>query len=53
MRSMLGFEPAFTTAQAFADFASSLSPGVFAPARVQATEAALVGALTSGGDRRG
>ncbi|MCW2762711.1 MAG: NAD-dependent epimerase/dehydratase [Marmoricola sp.] len=49
MRSMLGFEPSYTTAQAFADFASSLTPGIFAPARVRATEAALVGALTTGG----
>jgi UDP-glucose 4-epimerase len=28
MRSMLGFEPSFTTAGAFADFAASLSPGL-------------------------
>jgi UDP-glucose 4-epimerase len=49
MRSMLGFEPSYTTAQAFADFASSLTPGIFAPARVRATEEALVGALTTGG----
>ncbi len=54
MRSMLGFEPSFTTAQAFADFAASLAPGVFSPNRVRATEEALVGALTpGGGDRRG
>lgn len=53
MRTVLGFEPSFTTAQAFADFASSLSPGLLAPERVRATESALVGALTSGGDRRG
>ena len=50
---MLGFEPSYTTAQAFADFASSLLPGL-APARVRATEKALVGALTpGGGGRRG
>jgi UDP-glucose 4-epimerase len=48
MRRVLGFEPSFTTAEAFDDFASALSPGVFAPARVRATESALVGALTSG-----
>jgi len=54
MRSMLGFEPSFTTAQAFADFAASLSPGIFRAARVRATESALIGALTTGGgDRRG
>ena len=54
MRTVLGFEPSFTTAQAFADFARSLSPGLLAPDRVRATETALVGALTSGeGERRG
>jgi UDP-glucose 4-epimerase len=54
MRSMFGFEPSFTTAEAFADFAASLSPGVFGPARVRATESALVAALTTGGgERRG
>jgi UDP-glucose 4-epimerase len=53
MRSMLGFEPAFTTAEAFADFASALSPGIFGAERVQATESALVGALTSGRGSRG
>ncbi len=53
MRSMLGFEPSFTTAEAFDDFAASLSPGVFGPERVQATESALVGALTSGRGSRG
>ena len=53
MRSMLGFEPSFTTAEAFADFASALSPGIFGAERVQATESALVGALTSGRGSRG
>jgi UDP-glucose 4-epimerase len=53
MRTMLGFEPTFTTAQAFADFASSLNPGLLAPERVRATESALVGALTTGGEPRG
>src|SRR4051794_17137318 len=48
MRSMLGFEPSFTTAEAFADFASSVTPGIFGPERVLVTESALVGALTSG-----
>jgi UDP-glucose 4-epimerase len=48
MRSMLGFEPSFTTAEAFADFATSVTPGIFGPERVLATESALVGALTSG-----
>ncbi len=53
MRSMLGFEPSFTTAQAFADFASSLAPGILSPTRVRATEKALAGALAPGGGRRG
>jgi UDP-glucose 4-epimerase len=49
MRSMLGFEPRFTTDEAFADFAASVSPGLLAPDRVRATESALLGALTTGG----
>jgi UDP-glucose 4-epimerase len=43
MRSMLGFEPSFTTAQALADFASSLSPGALSATRVLASEGARVG----------
>ena len=53
MRQMLGFEPKYTTAGAFADFADSLTPGILSPDRVRATESALVGALTSGGEPRG
>ena len=54
MRTMLGFEPSYTTAQAFADFATSLTPGLFSPERVRGAESALAGALTSGGgERRG
>ncbi len=53
MRSMLGFEPSFTTAEAFDDFADSVTPGIFGPERVLATESALVGALTSGRGSRG
>jgi UDP-glucose 4-epimerase len=54
MRSMLGFEPRFTTEEAFTDFAASLSPGLLAPERVRATESALLAALTTGGgDPRG
>ncbi len=54
MRELLGFQPAFTSAQAFADFAASSRPGILAPARVRATESALVGALSPGkGERRG
>ena len=53
MRQMLGFEPKYTTARAFADFADSVTPGILSPDRVRATETALVGALTSGGESRG
>ncbi len=53
MRSMLGFEPSYTTSGAFADFASALSPGVLNAARVRSTEAAVLEALTSGGRSRG
>ena len=53
MRQMLGFEPKYTTAGAFADFAESVTPGILGPDRVRATESALVGALTSGGEPRG
>ncbi len=53
MRSMLGFEPSYTTAAAFDDFAASLSPGIFGAERMRATESALVGALTSGRSSRG
>jgi UDP-glucose 4-epimerase len=53
MREMLGFEPTYTTAGAFADFADSVAPGPLGPDRVRATEAALVGALTSGGESHG
>jgi UDP-glucose 4-epimerase len=53
MRSMLGYEPAFTTAAAFDDFARSVTPGIFRPERVRATESALIGALSSGRGSRG
>ena len=53
MRSMLGFEPRFTTAGAFADFARSIGPGLLAPDRVRAGETAILGALTKGGGSRG
>lgn len=45
MRSMLGFEPSWTTEQALADFASGIAPGVLAPERVRAAETALAGAI--------
>ena len=53
MRSMLGFDPAYTTEQAFADFAVAAGPGILSQARTRATEGALHGALSGGGERRG
>jgi UDP-glucose 4-epimerase len=53
MRALLGFEPTYSTAEAFADFATSVNPGPWGPERVRATERAVLGALTAGGDRRG
>jgi UDP-glucose 4-epimerase len=45
MRDVLGFEPSRTTAEAFAEFAGSLEPGMLAEGRVRAVEATLHGAL--------
>jgi UDP-glucose 4-epimerase len=45
MREVLGFEPARTTAEAFAQFAESLEPGVLSERRVRAAEATVHGAL--------
>ncbi len=47
MRTMLGFEPRYTTEQALADFAAAVGPGVLAPRRVRAVERTLVSALRS------
>lgn len=38
MRDLLGFEPTFSTAAAFADFAASVTPGAFAAERLEAVE---------------
>ncbi|MBO9522471.1 MAG: NAD-dependent epimerase/dehydratase family protein [Nocardioidaceae bacterium] len=51
MKEVLGFHPSRTTAQAFAEFAASLEPGLISEQRVRAVEAGLVGAL--GGAREG
>ena len=48
MREVLGFEPKHTTAEAFADFARTVTP-VIGPDRVRRTESTLVGALGRGG----
>jgi UDP-glucose 4-epimerase len=50
MRQVLGFTPAYTTAETFADFAASRHPGLLSPARV----AGLVDAVAARvGDRGG
>jgi UDP-glucose 4-epimerase len=41
MRTVLGFEPRWTTPDTFADFASSVGPGMLAADRVQAAEQAI------------
>jgi len=51
MREVLGFQPSRTTAEAFAEFAASLEPGVVSELRVRAAEAALLGALGGARDR--
>ena len=48
MREVLGFEPKYTTPEAFADFARTVTP-VLGPDRVLRTESTLVGALGRGG----
>jgi UDP-glucose 4-epimerase len=48
MREVLGFEPRYTTHEAFADFARTVTP-VLGPDRVRRTESTLVGALGRGG----
>jgi UDP-glucose 4-epimerase len=53
MRRELGFEPAYTTPEAFADFAESVAPGPLGPDRIRATERAVVGALGRGGQQHG
>ena len=49
MREMLGFTPRFDTAEAFADFATSMKPGMLRPQRIRAAESAVLAALTTGG----
>jgi UDP-glucose 4-epimerase len=55
MHTELGFAPAYTTEQAFADFAASLRPGLLHADRIRAAESAVVGALAGvgGHDRTG
>jgi UDP-glucose 4-epimerase len=43
MRDELGFEPAYTTPEAFADFGTSLGPGLHSPGRLGSPERVLAG----------
>jgi len=45
MRDILGFEPAFTTEEAFADFVRGHTPGLLDPERIGAAERGLSGWL--------
>jgi UDP-glucose 4-epimerase len=49
MRHVLGFEPAYTTEEAFEDFRRTVGPGLVSAERVAAVEERLAAAL--GGDR--
>jgi UDP-glucose 4-epimerase len=55
MRAELGFEPAYTTAEAFADFGGSLAPGLTSPGRLASPDRVLAGLAGSlpGGERHG
>jgi len=43
MREVLGFEPRYTTASAFADFAAALGPGAISPGRITSPDTVLAG----------
>ncbi|WP_110207852.1 NAD-dependent epimerase/dehydratase family protein [Nocardioides daejeonensis] len=43
MREVLGFEPRYTTAGAFADFADALGPGLHSPGRLASPDTVLSG----------
>ncbi|MEU8353971.1 NAD-dependent dehydratase, partial [Streptomyces sp. NPDC048845] len=49
MRDTLGFEPAYTTAEAFADFARSRGPGLLPPELLARTVDRLSGTLAPAG----
>jgi UDP-glucose 4-epimerase len=51
MREVLGYEPVYTTAQAFAEFAAAQRSGPFAADRVRAVESALLEAFGGRGGR--
>ncbi|MGH3502055.1 MAG: NAD-dependent epimerase/dehydratase family protein [Nocardioidaceae bacterium] len=50
MRTVLGYTPRFTTAEALGDFAARCLPGVLGPERVRAMERGLVGAVGKVGE---
>ena len=47
MREVLGFEPEYTTAEAFEDFCRAVGPGMVSQERVASLETAVAGALRS------
>lgn len=49
MRTVLGYEPEYTSEQAFDDFAASVNPGLLNEHRVRSAEQALLGVLAPGG----
>jgi UDP-glucose 4-epimerase len=49
VRDVLGYEPVYTTEQAFNDFAASVNPGLLNPGRLRAIEASVQGAFASSG----
>jgi len=51
LHEVLGYRPAYTTEQAFDDFAAAERPGPFNADRVRAAETALLGALAGRGAR--
>jgi len=53
MRQVLGYEPVYTTAEAFAEFAAAQRPGPFRADLVRAVEGALLEALGGGDTRSG
>jgi len=55
MREEFAFHPSYTTQEAFADFAASLQPGIYAPGRLTSPDTVLAGLsrTLTGGETRG
>ncbi|MCW2757725.1 MAG: NAD-dependent epimerase/dehydratase [Nocardioidaceae bacterium] len=51
MRTELGYEPRYTSGEAFADFGTSVPPGALSSSRVESAEQGLLGLLAGGGSR--